>query len=72
MHNHNNNNNNNNNNTQEPTVNIPKSEMVALALALLDDDNGISEDAYKILSKYIPASISDEVDAAEGRFYLPS
>lgn len=63
---------NQNNNTQEPTVNIPKSEMEALVKALLDDDNGISEDAYKILSKYIPTSISDEVDAAEGRFYLPS
>lgn len=63
---------NQNNNTQEPTVNIPKSEMEALVKALLDDDNGISEDAYKILSKYIPASISNGVDAAEGRFYLPS
>jgi len=62
----------NNNNAQKLTVNIPKSEMEALALALLDDDNGISEEAYKILSKYISPSISAKVDATEGRFYLPS
>ena len=56
---------------KEPTVNIPKSEMEALARALLTDENGIGEDAYDILSKYIPASISDEVDATDGRYYLP-
>jgi hypothetical protein len=56
---------------KEPTVNIPKSEMEALAKALLTDENGIGEDAYEILSKYIPASISDEVDATDGRYYLP-
>ena len=56
---------------KEPTVNIPKSEMEALARALLADEYGVSEDAYEILSKYIPPSIADEVDATDGRYYLP-
>ena len=56
---------------KEPIVNIPKSEMEALARALLADEYGVSEDAYEILSKYIPASIADEVDATDGRYYLP-
>jgi hypothetical protein len=57
---------------KEATVNIPKSEIEALGRALLEDENGVSEDAYDILSKYLPASITDQVDATDGRFYLPS
>ena len=50
-------------------------------LALLNDDNGISEDAYKALRELIdseftiiPLAVRDilnRVEATDGRFYLP-
>ena len=46
-----------------------------LALALLNDDNGISEEAYDLLRALLEehglTDITDRVDATDGRFYLP-
>ncbi len=46
-----------------------------LAVALLDDDGGISEDAYAALLDCLPEDaaleLNKEVDANDGRFYLP-
>ena len=55
---------------KEITVSIPKSEMEALGTALLADECGISEEAYEILSKYLPSSIVDEVEVTDGRVFL--
>jgi hypothetical protein len=45
-----------------------------LALALLDDDNGISEEAWAILQEMLEESgngdIMDAIDSAEGRFFI--
>lgn len=50
-----------------------------LAIALLDDENGISEDAYQALRdlgkelqlKNWIVQLSQQVKAQDGRFYLP-
>ncbi len=46
-----------------------------LALALLDDDDGITEDAYTALLDLMPEplalELNKQVDAQDGRFYLP-
>lgn len=46
----------------------------SLALHLLDDDYGISEDAYNALMEagMVSDDIANNVKATEGRFYLPS
>jgi len=46
----------------------------SLALHLLDDDYGISEDAYNALMEagMVPTDIANRVKATDGRFYLPS
>lgn len=46
-----------------------------LAIRLLDDEDGITEDAYAALLDILPESLAlalnKEVKATEGRFYLP-
>ena len=46
-----------------------------LAIRLLDDDEGITEDAYGALLDILPESLAlalnKEVEATDGRFYLP-
>ena len=46
----------------------------SLALHLLDDDYGISEDAYNALMEagMVSDDIANNVKATDGRFYLPS
>ncbi len=45
-----------------------------LALALLDDDDGISEEAYTILQEMLAETgngdIMDAVESTEGRFFI--
>jgi hypothetical protein len=45
-----------------------------LALLVLDDENGISEEAYNKLSGHLAeaecADILEAVDATDGRFYI--
>lgn len=49
----------------------------ALAIALLDDENGISHDAFNLLEDFAQDNnfkaqdIFDAVDAQDGRFFLP-
>ena len=50
--------------------------LLALAKAILDDDHGVSEEAYDILRKMSEdnAELSDllrKVEATDGRYYLP-
>ena len=51
------------------------SDVRDLALALLDDENGINEQAFVILSNILSDTgnrdIVNLVKATEGRFYLP-
>lgn len=47
-----------------------------LAVRLLDDDEGITEEAYKALLDVMPEeslalALNKEVEATDGRFYLP-
>jgi hypothetical protein len=46
-----------------------------LAVALLDNEDGLSEEAYVALMEYLPERVKDEVsritDATDGRFYIP-
>lgn len=56
-------------------VSVIKAEARELCRALLDDDNGISEEAYHLLRSMIidPLKLSDisvRVKATDGRFYL--
>jgi hypothetical protein len=58
----------------------PNDPLAAFVIALLDDDEGISEDAFEklmdMLSKQGEADLlwflDSNVDSAEGRFFLPS
>lgn len=50
--------------------------IVAFAKAVLNDDNGISEEAYSILWNMAKndselSDLLEKVDATDGRFYLP-
>ena len=51
------------------------SKLKNLAVCLLDDDEGITGDAYKALLDVLPEplalALNKEVDATDGRFYLP-
>lgn len=56
-----------------------RAAFLAMAEAILDDENGISERAYSALLKYaetVSGQCANElrrrVDATDGRFYLPS
>ncbi len=53
---------------------INKSELKKLALALLDDDEGICLNGFNalhdLLQKEGLQEITDRVDATDGRFYL--
>lgn len=47
-----------------------------LAVCLLDDEDGITEDAYAALLDVMPEeslalALNKEVEATDGRFYLP-
>ena len=58
----------------------PNDPLAAFVLALLDDDEGINEDAFEklmdMLAKQGEADllwfIDSNVDAADGRFFLPA
>ena len=58
----------------------PEDPLTAFVIALLDDDNGISEQAFEklmaMLDKYGDADLwswlDRHVDSADGRFWLPS
>ena len=58
----------------------PNDPLAAFVIALLDDDNGISEDAFDklmaMLGKQGEADLwswlDRNVDSADGRFWLPS
>ena len=58
----------------------PEDPLAAFVIALLDDDNGISEQAFEklmaMLGKQGEADLlwflDTNVDAADGRFWLPS
>ena len=58
----------------------PNDPLAAFVLALLDDDVGISEDAFEKLMSMLTKQgeadlwswIDRHVDCAEGRFFLPS
>ena len=58
----------------------PSDTLPALVIALLDDDHGISEDAFEklmvMLSKKGEADLlwflEEHADATDGRFFLPS
>ena len=58
----------------------PNDPLAAFILALLDDDNGISEDAFdKLMAMLTKQGEADlwswldrNVDSADGRFWLPS
>ena len=51
--------------------------LIALALSLLDDDYGISDESYKILQKLVEDSglcmndVDLNIDACDGRYYIP-
>ena len=49
-------------------------DKMELCKALLDDDHGISENAYNLMleMELVPSELAFKVDATEGRFYLPS
>ena len=57
----------------------PEDPLAAFVIALLDDDNGISEDAFEklmvMLSKKGEADLvwflEEHADATDGRFFLP-
>ena len=48
-------------------------DKMELCKALLDDDHGISENAYTLMleMELVPPELASKVDATEGRFYLP-
>lgn len=52
-----------------------KDKLKNLAVRLLDDEEGITEGAYKalldVLSDDIAVELNKRVKAAQGRFYLP-
>ena len=52
-----------------------KKQLKQLALALLNDDHGITEQAYRILEALLNENgltdITRRVEATDGRFYLP-
>ena len=58
----------------------PNDPLAAFVIALLDDDNGISEDAFdKLMAMLAKQGEADlwswldrHVDSADGRFWLPS
>jgi len=47
-----------------------RKEMRMLALALLDDDEGINDDAYGALVNFLDDDICCAVEATDGRFYI--
>ncbi|MFY4731195.1 hypothetical protein [Nitrospira sp. BLG_2] len=53
-----------------------EAKLKRLAVLLLDDDDGITEEAYQALLDVLPEPLALElnklVDAVDGRFYLPS
>jgi len=49
---------------------ISQETLDKLALALLDDDIGISEKAYNLLRPLISDEVTNKVVATEGRFYI--
>ena len=51
---------------------ISQETLDKLALALLDDDIGISEKAYNLLRPLISDEVTNKVVATEGRFYIQS
>jgi len=44
--------------------------MRKFAITLLDDEQGIKEEAYNILSPYLDEDIKNSSDATEGRVYV--
>ena len=58
----------------------PNDPLTAFILALLDDDEGINEDAYNRLKAMLITQGEDDlwvwldrtVDSADGRFFLPA
>ncbi len=56
-------------------MNIPSDQLRKLAIALLDDDQGISEAAYDQLRPLLEEDgaidIIEAVKATDGRYYLP-
>ena len=43
-----------------------------LLVTLLDDEHGVSEDAYNLMLELgLPPMIQNQVDATDGRFYIP-
>jgi len=58
----------------------PNDPLAAFVLALLDDDEGINEDAFEKLMDMLAKKgeadllwfLDNNVDAADGRFFLPS
>jgi hypothetical protein len=52
-----------------------KDKLKSLAVRLLDDEEGITEEAYTalldVLSEDIAVELNKRVKAAQGRFYLP-
>ena len=49
----------------------PMLKIRQLAIALLDDEEGISEQAYELLYDFLDDDMKRQVDATDGRFYLP-
>jgi len=49
---------------------ISQETLDKLALALLDDDIGISEKAYNLLRPLISNEVANKVEATDGRFYI--
>ena len=62
-------------NTKPTHILINENRYRDLAIALLDDDHGITEGAYHILIELMPDELYDEivlkVRGNEGRIYLP-
>lgn len=54
---------------------FPKEKANALVIALLDDDHGVSSEAYELLKEFMKHysidGVADRVDAVDGRFFLP-
>lgn len=58
----------------------PNDPLAAFVLALLDDDEGINEDAFEKLMSMIAKQgeadllwwLDNNIDCADGRFWLPS
>lgn len=41
-----------------------------LAISLLGDDDGVSEDSYNLMYDFLDDDIKNLVDATDGRFYI--